>query len=916
MSVLDLERWNATSPYLDQALDLSEEERNSLLDEIDQQDPSLAADLRALLDTHRALLEEKFLETSPAPLHDLLISAGQTLGSYTLIAPIGQGGMGTVWLAERNDGRFERKVAIKLLSMGLRGRTAGRRFLREGVFLAQLVHPNIAQLLDAGVTPSGQPYLVLEHVDGEQIDTYCDRRAIPVEGRIRLFLAVAAAVVHAHSHLIVHRDLKPANVLVTTAGDVKLLDFGIARMLADDNQPMAATMLTRDGRAALTPEFAAPEQMTGAVVTTATDVYALGVLLYLLLSGQHPAGSDAQSHAGLVRAIVETVPPSISDAVAANAAGAQDLPRIAAARATSPERLRRQLLGDLDTIVNKALKKDPAERYAGVGALADDLLRYLRHEPIGARPDSLAYRARKFVRRNRAIVGVASFAVLATIAGVAATMMQSQLAKAQRDFALRQLARAEAVNDLNQFLLSDAAPSGKPFTVNELLARAERIVTRQHSVDEAVRAELLTSIGRQYGAQDEVAAALRVLEQARSIADSTSEPSTHAQVACALANELAASGEAQRAQHLIREGLNELPGDSRYELDRAFCLLRGSRVARELGAADEAIAQVQDAQRALARAPFRSEVLDLRAAMDLAESFSQAGRFGEANNAFEQAAQILRQLGRDDTATAGTLFNNWALSLNFMGRPHEAEPLYRRAIDISRADTTDEAVSPMLLINYARVLRDLGRPEQAADYAENGYEKGRASGHEVGVNQALLLRASIYRDLGELERAAVMLDEVEPRLAAALPPGHVAFASLASERAQLAQAQGDLPLALDLIEQAMAIAEADRRAGGAADIVPRLQIRRAELFIALDRPAEAVTAASSALEFFLGSAANEHTSFAGMAYLELARAQQKLGNAGDASAAFAAATAHLESALGPDHSKSRQARQHVLGDLY
>lgn len=907
MSVLDLDRWNATSPYLDRALDLSEVERESLLDEVDQMDPALAADLRALLDTHRVLLDEKFLETS-LPLPDLLISAGQALGSYTLIAPIGQGGMGTVWLAERSDGRFERKVAIKLLWMGLRGRTAGRRFLREGMYLARLKHPNIAQLLDAGVTPSGQPYLVLEHVDGEHIDTYCDRHALTIEARIRLFFDVAAAVEHAHSHLIVHRDLKPANVLVTTAGEVRLLDFGIARLLADDHEPIATTMLTREGGAALTPEFASPEQMTGAVISTASDLYALGVLLYLLLSGKHPAGSAATSHASLVRAIVETVPPPISNAVAAHAGGAEDLIRIAVARATSPERLRRQLQGDLDTIVNKALKKDPVERYASVGALADDLRRFLQHQPIAAPPDSLPYRARKFVRRNRSIVAVASFAVLATIAGVTATVLQSQEAQAQRDYALHQLARAEAVNDLNQFLLSDAAPSGKPFTVNELLARAERIVTRRRSADESVRAELLTSIGRQYGSQDDVDAALRVLEQARRIADSTSEPSTRAQVTCALAGELAASGEAQRARELISEGLGLLPGDSRYDLDRAFCLLRGSRVARELGAANEAISLVQDAQRALASSPFRSEVLDLRAAMDLAESYSQAGKFREANTAFEEAAQILAQLGRDDTATAGTLFNNWALSLNFMGRPLEAEPIYRRAIEISRADTTDEAVSPMLLINYARVLRDLGRPERAASYAEDGYEKGRAAGHEVVVNQALLLRASIYRDLGHFERAAALLGEVEPRLAAALPPGHVAFASLAAERAQLAQAQGDLPLALELTERAMVIAEADRQAGGAADIVPRLLVRRAELFIELDRSAEAVNDASAALEFYLTTVApDERTSYAGMAYLALARAQRDIGQVDDSATAFSAAADHLEGALGPDHPLSRQA---------
>ncbi len=764
MSVLDFDRWRATSPYLDRALELPDAERETLLKDLYQQDPELAADLRALLDTHRILLEEKFLESSLEAFPELRVSRGQRLGPYALIKPLGEGGMGTVWLAERSDGRFERKVAIKLLSMGLSGRAAGQRFLREGALLARLRHPNIAQLLDAGVTPSGQPYLVIELVEGEQIDTYCDGHLLTVEERIRLFLDVAAAVGHAHRHLIVHRHLKPSNILVTGEGTVKLLDFGISRLIADDPDALSATLVTREGGTALTPEFAAPEQMTGDGVSTATDVYALGTLLYLLLTGQHPAGLPLKSHAELVRAIVETVPGPVSSVVAVQAAGTRDLTHVAKLRSTPLDRLRRQLIGDLDTIVSKALKKDPAERYAGVGALADDLRRHLDHQPISARRDSLAYRARKFVRRNRAMVGVAALAAFATVAGVIATVMQSQVANQQRDFAVRQLARAEAVIDLNHFLLSDAAPGGKPFTVNDLLTRAERIVTRQRSADAAVRAELLTSIGRQYDSQDEVATAMRILEQARGIALSVSEPSIRARAACALAGALAAGDETQRARELIREGLSGLPGDSQYALDRAFCLLRGGRIARELGATDEAISMVQEAQRALANSPFRSEVLDLRAAMDLAESYSQAGAFREANAAFEEAAQLLVLLGRDDTATAGTLYNNWALSLNFTGRPLEAEAIYRRAIDISRADATDEAVSPMLLVNYARVLRDLGRPEQAAGYAEMGYEKGLVAGHEVVVNQALLLRASIYRELGDFTRAGAVLAEVETRL--------------------------------------------------------------------------------------------------------------------------------------------------------
>ena len=287
---------------------------------------------------------------------------------------IGQGGMGNVWLARRDDGRFEGRAAVKLLNASLVGRAGEERFRREGNILARLADPHIARLLDAGVSPSGQPYLVLEYVEGEPIDRHCDARSLGVEARLRLFLEVLEAVAHAHANLIVHRDIKPSNVLVGKDGQAKLLDFGIAKLLEGEGEAGAATALTREAGRALTPEFAAPEQMTGGAVTTATDVYALGILLYLLLSGRHPAGDALHSPGELVKAILETDPSRLSDAVSeSRTQTAQIRQQNAVARATTPDGLRRQLEGDLDTIVAKALKKNPAERYASVTALADDL---------------------------------------------------------------------------------------------------------------------------------------------------------------------------------------------------------------------------------------------------------------------------------------------------------------------------------------------------------------------------------------------------------------------------------------------------------------------------------------------------------------------------------------------------------------
>ena len=416
VSRLSRERWRALSPHLDRALDLPEAERAAWLESMRAADGALADDLEALLAEHRRLLDEGFLDEGSAPASSATLE-GQAIGAYTLRSQIGQGGMGGVWLAERSDGRFAGVAAVKLLNAGLVGKEGEARFRREGSILARLRHPHIAHLIDAGVSSFGHPYLVLEHVAGQRIDHYCDARRLSVEARLRLFLDVVAAVAHAHSNLVVHRDLKPSNVLVTGDGQVKLLDFGIAKLIESDTGGEAATALTREGAALLTPEYAAPEQVTGGSVTTATDVFALGTLLYVLLVGRHPAGTGQPTPAALFRAIVEDEPSRLSSTAVARDAEAPSAAERADLRGTTPAGLRRQLAGDLDTIVAKALKKRPEERYASVTALADDLRRHLAHEPVSARPDSLAYRAAKLVRRNRLPVAAAAVAAIALAAG-------------------------------------------------------------------------------------------------------------------------------------------------------------------------------------------------------------------------------------------------------------------------------------------------------------------------------------------------------------------------------------------------------------------------------------------------------------------------------------------------------------------
>lgn len=887
MAMLPPDRWQALQARLDEALELPATARSPWLAALRETEPALVRDLEGLLLEHEAVCAEGFLESPNLPLPGA-DRAGQAVGAYTLLSPIGEGGMGTVWLAERSDGRFARRAAVKLPRVALLDQGA-ERFKRETQILARLAHPHIARLIDAGVSDAGRPYLVLEHVDGVPLDRYCDERRLSVEARVRLFLDVLQAVSHAHANLVVHRDIKPSNVLVTPEGHVTLLDFGVAKLLDDEGSAGEATLLTREFGTALTLEYAAPEQVTDQPVSTATDVYSLGVLLFVLLAGQHPAGPGPHSHADLVRAIVDVDPPRPSD--------------------VAPPGLKRALEGDLDTIVGTALKKAPAARYASVSAFAEDLRRYLALQPILARPDTFRYRAATFARRNRAPVALAIIGLLATLAGLVGTVIQARRASAERDFAVYQLARAEAVNDLDQFVLTDAAP-GRALRPGDLLARAEHLVERRHATG-ASRVDLLVTIGRQYWALDEQAAATRVLAEAYRLSKGLVEPSARARAACALATELARTPQSDRAEALFNEGMADLPADARFARDQVFCLQCGSAVARERGAQRDAIARAEKARSLLPSLPFDSDVLDLRVLMDVAESYRMAGRQREAAAAFGEASTRLTAAGRDETLMATTLFNNWAMTLYQLGRPLDSERLFRRAIEISREDAGDSGVSPMLMINYGRVLAELSRLDEAADYAKRGQAKAEQFGDQVIVNQGLLLRAGIYRLMHDARRASAMLDEVEPRLRQALPPSHIAFASLRMQRALAAREAGDAGKALRLADQAVDLTRA-AVAGTAqsADLLPLNLTRRAEIEMDLGRPREAESDAREAARLLAAAAEPEtRSSSRGRAYLVLGRALVASGRSSEAREELRRAAEHLRSALGADHPDTRLADQ-------
>lgn len=506
---VDKARWRQLSPLLDEILDCEGAAREARLSALRAEDAALAGDIEAMLEQLAEMDRDAFLERPPL-LREASM-AGQTVGAYTVERELGQGGMGSVWLARRTDGRFEGFVAIKFLNAGLATRGGPERFAREGSILARLAHPNIARLLDAGVAGGGtQPYLVLEYIDGLPIDRHCTDRALDLAARVRLFLDVLAAVAHAHNRLILHRDLKPSNILVTAAGEVKLLDFGIAKLLDDATVPAAATEITQLAGRAFTLQYAAPEQLQGGDVTTATDVYALGVLLYILLGGTHPTAGGTTAPLDQMRAVIETEPRRLSDAVLRNSA---------VGAAAAKLKLSRSLRGDLDNIVVRALKKSPAERYANAALLADDLRRYLNDEPVTARPDAMSYRVAKFVRRHRLGVAAGTIVASALAVGIGVALWEANEAQRQR-------VQAEG---LIEFMLGDLRKKLQPVGRLDVLDAVGEKALAYYEAQDAGRLDadslgrraralhLIGEIAERRGSLDD---ALRVFQRA---ADSTAE---------------------------------------------------------------------------------------------------------------------------------------------------------------------------------------------------------------------------------------------------------------------------------------------------------------------------------------------------------------------------------------------------------
>jgi tetratricopeptide (TPR) repeat protein len=489
---------------LDTALDQPASERGRWMDQLGPEHAALMPRLQVLLSDAAAREDGPHFATLPkfdADLADFPDAPaggdqpGDTIGTYRLVRELGRGGMGVVWLAERSDGLVKRPVALKLPHQVWQRAGLAERMAREREILATLAHPNIARLYDAGLTAGHRPFLAIEYVEGHPIDAYCRDRRLDTGARVRLFVQVANAVAYAHAKLVVHRDLKPANILVDADGQVRLLDFGIAKLL--DQQQARETALTELSGRPLTLDYASPEQIRGEPLTIGSDVYSLGVVLYELLSGARPYRLKRDSRGALEDAILEADPP---------------LPSAVAEPGT-----RRSLRGDLDTIVLKALRKRPEERYATVHALLDDLERYLEGRPVLARSDGLWYRVRKFAARNAIAVGAAGAVLGAVVVGASVAAWQARVAVAEKR-------RAEQVKELIASVFREADPTqvrGRILSAADLLRQAERRVHDRPDVSPATQLELLAIVGESLFGLQENADAARVVEQALRLQESS-----------------------------------------------------------------------------------------------------------------------------------------------------------------------------------------------------------------------------------------------------------------------------------------------------------------------------------------------------------------------------------------------------------
>jgi serine/threonine protein kinase len=709
LSVAD---WHRLNRLLETALGLEAEARTAWLRGLASTEFDLLPLLQQLLSPRDLTETAQFAVLLPArawaeaPV--TTEQAGQLIGPYRLERELGVGGMGTVWLAARADGAFERQVALKLPHAEWIDRGLAQRFARERAMLASLNHPNIAQLYDAGWSETGRPYLALEYVEGQPLPAWCAQQQLDTAARLRLFVDVIRAVAHAHARLIVHRDLKPSNVLVTAAGEVKLLDFGIAKLLADETASAAETELTRLAGRALTPSYAAPEQILGEPISTAADIYALGVLLFELLTGERPyrlSRADVQRRAALEEAIVHVDAPAPSSVV-------KDQAR------------KRALRGDLDAIVLKALRKAPEQRYETAAAFADDIERYLNRMPVQAQRSSRAYRLRRFLARNRFAVGAVSAVIVALAVGLGVALWQATVAR-------NEAARANTIKDFVLSIIQQADPrAAQASRVADLamLKTIEQRIEKEFKGSAVERLQLRTAVARAYEQRGHHESARVLIRRALEEAEAAN-----------LSDDLAFL----KARVLATSWLI-LDEPSVLDLDRVIERLRGYGPDGVEALVDGLIWRVGVAYRFERRTGMTWDTL-----------------YADGREAFDLAGRHLKPIsGRQLHAAvhlAGHLLDETGNSRNLEDRSRESVGVLEAALANARADPDMEVGSLDLNLAdamYGYILCDLGRPQEAVRRMLDAMAVVRA--HHTDDNYLIaMIQGLIYNCLYTLDEGDV-----------------------------------------------------------------------------------------------------------------------------------------------------------------
>jgi serine/threonine-protein kinase len=621
----DLQFWRAVEELFSATVTLAPQERRDRLARFDG--PSgIRREVESLLSAHDA--EGAELELPQASLPAVSLS-GRRVGPWAVIREVGRGGMGAVYEAIRDDAQYQKRVAIKTIGRSLDGQAIGRRFRQEQRILASLEHPNIAALIDGGVTADGLPYFVMEFVDGRPITQYCTEKRLPLKARLDLFRQVCAAVEYAHRNLVVHRDIKPSNVFVTEEGTVKLLDFGIAKLLRDTAG--GGTTLTETGYRAFTTAYASPEQVRGEPISTATDIYSLGTLLYLLLSGRLPFEVEKLTPAEALARICETNPLPPSQAATEEAAAALGF--------RDREQLARALRGELDDIVQSALRKEPDRRYPTVSAFSDDVKRFLQGQQVMARPDTWRYRVRTFTRRNRKLVFAFGLAATFLVVGAVASAWQARVAGRERDRAQGESERASRVVGFVERLISTPTPGGLNGAAGDLLRTALSEAETDLRDDPLARAAVLRTAAKAYSAYYQ-------FDRARSLLDT----------AITLDRRVAGA-------------------DSR-EVGRDLTLL--ASVARGRGQFPEAIASAGEGVAILRRQPLAKPEELSEGLQELGAAFVYAGRAKEAIQVQEEAAS--REQARPRSLLYAMLVRDLAFSYEMLGQGARADSGYRHAL--------------------------------------------------------------------------------------------------------------------------------------------------------------------------------------------------------------------------------------------